>query len=83
MSGTMQIFVIDLHGSTITVDAEPTDTITVLKAKIQDKSGIPFSHQRLIFGGKQLEDGETIAEYNIHKDSKIDVVSYLLGGGII
>lgn len=79
--GSIQVFVKTLTGKTLTLEIHPDDSINHVKAKIEDREGVPAQDQRLVFAQSNLDGARTVAEYGITKDSTLHLVLNLRGGG--
>ena len=76
----MQIFIKTLTGRTITIIVGPTDTISSVKLSVKDKDGVPVEEQRLIYGGHELKDTDTLADHSIQSNATLHLVLRLPGG---
>lgn len=78
-NGTRQIFIKTLQGKTLTLEVKPEDSIGAIKQRIFEKEGIPVDQQRLVFNGKQLEDNQSVNDYNMADGCSVHLVLRLRG----
>ena len=78
IKNSFQIFV-KTFGKTIVLEVEPSESVDAVKQMIQDREGTPIVDQRLIFTGRQLEDGRTLSDYRIQKESTLQMVRRVKG----
>lgn len=83
LRGGQQLQVKTLAGKTLSIEVEPTESIESIKQKIADQEGVEESTQRLIFGGKQLENGKTLQDYDVGEDATVHLVLRLRGGASV
>ena len=76
----VQIFVKTVTGKTITVEVEAEDVLEKVKVKIEGREGIPTDEQRLLFAGREVQDGKTLMDYDIQTESTMHLVLRLCGG---
>ena len=76
----MQIFIKTLTGRTVTLIVEEDETIKTVKQKFKEKDGVPVNEQRLIYGGHELKDTETLKHYGIYREATLHLVLRLPGG---
>lgn len=73
-ASAMQIYVARADGDTLVLEVEPNDSIDAVKAQIQEQTGMPSDEQRLLWAGKRLEEGKTLSDYHIQKESTLQLI---------
>ena len=73
-ASAMKIYVARADGDTLVLEVEPNDSIDAVKAQIQEQTGMTSDEQRLLWAGKRLEEGKTLSDYNIQKESTLQLI---------